>query len=240
MELLFCNANAKFDPREFGWIGNATTESSVCISWHTSPVKTVADAFKVDLVVGGTGSDAIEVLVPKSLNSVLGTKFNIVTGYTASTDIFLAMERGEVSGFCPVSWALLSLRKPELLKDKKVHLLFQVALKPLPELREVPLIQDFAKTPEERELLEFVVAPQEMGRSFFAPPQLPEDRLRALREAFANTMKDPKFLEEATKQGLEVNPVTGEDVQRLVARIYTTPKPLIEKAKAASQGGASK
>jgi tripartite-type tricarboxylate transporter receptor subunit TctC len=231
LEPLLGNQNARFDPLKFNWIGNANIENSVCIVWHTAAAKTVDDIFTTEVIVGGANTAAQEVMFPRAFNKLLGTKFKIVTGYPGSTELLLAMERGEVQGFCGIGWTFVKLRKGDWLKEKKINILFQMALKKHPEIPDVPAILDYAKTREDRQVLELLFAPQDMGRPFFAPPGIPEVRVRALRSAFLQTLKDQAFLEEAEKQGIEVQPVTGEDIQALLERVYATPKEVVERAK---------
>jgi tripartite-type tricarboxylate transporter receptor subunit TctC len=232
LEPLLGNQNARFDPLKFNWIGNANVENSVCIVWHTAPAKTVDDIFTKEVIVGGANAAAQEVMFPRAFNKLLGTKFRIVTGYPGSTELLLAMERGEVQGFCGIGWTFVKLRKGDWLKEKKINILFQMALKKHPEIPDVPAILDYAKKPEDRQVLELLFAPQDMGRPFFAPPGIPDERVRALRGAFLQTLKDPAFLEEAEKQGIEVQPVSGEDIQALLERVYAAPKEVVERAKA--------
>ena len=235
LEPLLGNQNARFDALKFNWIGSANIENSVCISWHTAPAATMHDVFEKELIVGGAGPAAQETMFPKAFNRLLGTKFKIITGYPGSTEILLAMERGEIHGFCGIGWTFVKLRKVEWLKDKKINILFQMALKKHPEMPDVPAIQDFAKAAEDRQVIEFLFAPQDMGRPFFAPPGLPAERVQVLRDAFAKTFSDAKFLEEAEKQGIEVQLVRGEDIQNLLERIYASPQRVIERAKTATE-----
>ena len=235
LEPLLGNLNARFDPLKFNWIGNANIENSVCIAWHTAAVKKVEDVFASELIVGGASSAAQEVMFPRALNKLLGTKFKIVTGYPGSTEILLAMERGETQGFCGIGWTFVKLRKGDWLKEKKINVLFQMALEKHPEIPDVPAILDYAKNAEDRQVLELLFAPQEMGRPFFAPPGVPAERVRALRSAFTQTLKDAAFLEEAEKQGIEVQPLAGEDIQKLLERVYAAPKQVVDRAKAAAE-----
>ena len=235
IEPLLGNKNAKFDAQKFFWIGTANVEYTTCIAWHTAPVKTLAEAMQKELIVGGSGSDATEVVFPKAANKLTGTKFKVVTGYHGSTEINLAMERGEVQGFCGIGWTFLKLRKTDWLRDKKINILFQLAMRKHSDLPDVPLIIDHAKTPEDRKIWEFLLAPQEMGRPFFTPPGVPADRVQALRKAFEETLKDPQFLADAEKIGVEVQHVGGEAIHKLLARIYSSPKEVIERAKAVAQ-----
>ena len=235
IEPLLGNKNAKFDARQFNWIGTANVEYTTCSLWHTAKVKTLQDALTTEAIVGGFGADATEVVFPKAANKLVGTKFKVVLGYPGSTEILLAMERGEVEGFCGIGWTFLKLRKGDWLKDKKINILYQMSLEKHPELPDVPAIIDYAKTSDDRKVFEFLFAPQEMGRPFFAPPGVPAERVRALREAFAQTLKDPQFLADAEKMGIEVQHVGGEQIQMLVERIYASPPEVIARARAVAE-----
>ena len=235
IEPLLGNANAKFDGRKFGWLGTANVEYTTCLAWHTAPVKSLQDAMAKELIVSGTGSDATEVVWPKAANKLLGTKFKIVLGYPGSTEMLLALERGEVEGNCGLGWTFIKLRKADWLRDKKINVLFQWSLRSHPDIPDVPLIIDRARTPEDRKLFEFLFAPQEMGRPFFAPPGVPPERLAALRLAFERTLKDSQFLADADKMGLEVQHVGGEAIEKLLDRLYASPREVIERAKAVAE-----
>jgi tripartite-type tricarboxylate transporter receptor subunit TctC len=231
IEPLMGNAAARFDPRQLGWLGTANVEYTTCIGWHTARVQSLQDAFEHEIIVGGTGPAASEVVFPRAANKLTGTKFKVVLGYPGSTELLLAMERGETQGFCGIGWSFVKLRKGDWLREKKINILFQMSLEKHPELPHVPAIIDHARTPDDRRVWEFVLAPQEMGRPFFAPPGLPPERLAALRVAFERTLKDPAFLAEADKSGLEVQWLGGERIERLLDRIYATPKEIIERAR---------
>jgi tripartite-type tricarboxylate transporter receptor subunit TctC len=235
IEPLLGNKNAKFDAREFNWIGTANVEYTTCTLWHGAQVKTLQDALVKEAIVGGSGADATEVVFPKAANKLVGTKFKVVLGYPGSTEILLAMERGEVEGFCGIGWTFLKLRKGDWLRERKVNILYQMSLEKHPELPDVPAIIDYAKTPEDRKVFEFLFAPQEMGRPFFAPPGVPAERVRALRDAFARTLGDPQFLADADKMGVEVQHVGGEQLQKLVDRIYASPPDVIARAKTVAE-----
>jgi tripartite-type tricarboxylate transporter receptor subunit TctC len=235
IEPLLGNGNAKYDGRKFNWLGTANVEYTTCLSWHTSPVKTLHDAMLKELVVGGTGSDATDVIFPKAANKLVGTRFKIVVGYQSSAEMNLAMERGELEGNCGLGWTIVKLRKPEWLRDKKINVLFQMGLHKHPDIPDVPLISDYAKTPADRQVFDFLFAPQEMGRPFFAPPDVPPARAKALRDAFARTLKDAQFLAEADKMGLEVQHVGGEEIDKLLQRLYATPPAVIERVKAVAE-----
>jgi len=235
LEPLLGNPNAKFDARRFGWIGNANVEYTTCIAWHTAKVKTLQDAMTHELVAGGTGAEATAVIFPKAVNKLLGTKIKIVLGYPGSTEILLAMERGEIESFCAIGWTFVKLRKGDWLRDKKINVLFQMALAKHPEIPDVPFIPELAKTPEDRQVFEFLFTPQTFGRAFFAPPEVPLARLQALRGAFERTLQDRAFLDEAERMGLEVQFVSGEETQAQIERVYATPKAVIERARSITQ-----
>ena len=234
---LMGNENAKFDGRKLTWIGSANIESTTCVIWHTSPVKTVEDAMKHDIVIGGSGVTASEVIYAKAVNELIGTRFKFVIGYRGSNETDLAMERGEIQANCGLGWTVVKNRHPQWLANNQVTILYQIALSKHPELPNVPLIIDYAKTPEDRRIFEFLFSPQEMGRPFYAPPGVPEDRAAALRKAFVDTLKDPQFLAEATRLGLEVQTLDGAAVQKIVDRMYSTPPATLDRIKKIMNSG---
>ena len=218
---------ARFDPLKLSWLGTPTTETNICISFHTSKVKTVDDLFKQQLTVGDTGPGTGTRTYPKVLNALLGTKFKIVGGFRSSADVFLAMERGEVEGICE-SYDSVVNRRPDWVKNKTINILFQGGTEPNPDLKSIPFILNYAKTPEQKLAMRFMYAGQGIGRPFVAPPGMPPERLKALRDAFNATMKDPEFLADAKKAKLDVEPEDGDRLGALIADIYATPKPIIE------------
>ncbi|HXX49690.1 MAG TPA: hypothetical protein VEI98_00165 [Xanthobacteraceae bacterium] len=225
-----------FDAQKFGWIGSANNEVSVCVARSDSGIAKFEDLFTKELTVGGTGTSADTDQFPRVLNSVLGTHFKIVEGYPGGNDVMLAMERGEVQGRCGWSWSSVKSTHKSWIDDKRMTVLVQLSLSKHPELPDVPLVIDFAKTDEQRQILKMVFARNVMGRPYLAPPNLPVDRLAALRDAFVATMTDKDFLAEADKAGLEINPVSGADVETLVKEVYATPTDILAKAKAAAAG----
>ncbi len=226
------NQKAKFEGPKFTWLGSANNEVSVCVAWHTAKIETFEDLRSKPLVVGGTSASADTDQFPKILNGVLGTKFKIVSGYPGGNEVGLAMERGEVQGRCGWSWSSVKSTHLSWYKEKKFHILVQLALQKHPDLPDVPLVIDLAKTDEQRKILELIFARQVMGRPFLAPPGLPPERAAALRKAFLDTMTDNEFLADANKAKMEITPVPGEEIEKLVTRVYATPKALAGEAAA--------
>ena len=227
-EELLGAAGIRFESQKFTWIGSMNNEVSVGIAWHTSPVKTIEEAYSREMIVGGI-SDSI--VFANVMNSVLGTKFKIVTGYKGGGEISLAMEQGELHGRMGWSWSSVMSTNRDWIRDKKLLLLVQFSTTKHADLPDVPLVTELARSPEDRALLELVFARQVIGRPFIAPPGLSADATATLRKAFDATLADPEFRAEAVKSKLEVNPVSGEDVERLVTRLFQTPSAVVERAK---------
>jgi len=219
---------ARFDPTRLSWIGTPTKETNVCVAYHTSQVKSVLDLYDKQLIVGDTGPGTGTRSYPQALTELLGMKFKLVGGFPASSDVFLAMERGEVEGICE-SLDSIKIRRPDWIPTRKISILFQGGAEPNPELDGVPFVLDLALTGEQRQALEFLYAGQGIGRPFVAPPDLPPDRLKMLRDAFKATMTDPAFVAEAQKSKLDLEPEDGEHLAVLIAKIYATPKPIVDK-----------
>jgi tripartite-type tricarboxylate transporter receptor subunit TctC len=225
----------QFDATQFNWLGSANNEVSVCVAMKDSGITKFEDLYTKELAVGGTGTSADTDQFPRVLNGALGTHFKIIEGYPGGNDVVLAMERGEVSGRCGWSWSSVKATHKSWIDEKKMVVLVQLSLDKHPELPDVPLVTDFAKTDEQRQILKMVFARQVMGRPFVAPPNMPADRVAALRKAFMDTMTDKDFLAEADKTELEVNPVSGEEVEKLVREVYATPPDIVAKAKEAAK-----
>jgi len=222
------NSGAQFDPTKFSWLGTTTTETNVCIAYNTAPVKTVQDLARRELMVGDNGAGTGTGNYPKALNQLLGLKFKIIRGYSSSADVVLAMERGEVEGYCE-SLESVHGKRPDWIPNKTVNVLFQGGVQPNPELKGVPFINDLAKSEDDRRAIEFLYAGQGIGRPFFAPPGLAPDVLKMLRDGFNATMKDPEFVAEAKQRKLTLEPENGEYMEKLINRIYATPKLIVER-----------
>jgi tripartite-type tricarboxylate transporter receptor subunit TctC len=218
---------ARFDATKMTWLGTPTKETNVCIANANAAVQSVEDLYTKTLIVGDTGPGTGTRSYPNALSSLLGMKFKLVSGFPSSSDVFLAMERGEVDGICE-SLDSVTGKRPDWLSTKKVKILFQGGAEPNPHV-DAPFVLDLAKTEEQKIAIKFLYAGQGIGRPFVAPPNLPADKLKLLRDAFDKTMKDPEFLSDAKKQKLDVDPEDGPHLENLIREIYATPKPIIEK-----------
>src|SRR5262245_13693337 len=221
-------SGARFDATKLSWIGTPTKETNVCIAFQTAKVKTAQDLFTQELIVGDTGPGTGTRAYPKALNELIGTRFKVVGGFPSSAEVFLAMERGEVDGICE-SLDSIRNRRPDWIPNKTVTVLLQGGSAADPELKDVPLVLDLARTDEQKQAIEYLYAGQGIGRPFVAPPGLPPERLKMLREAFDATMKDPEFIAEAQRNRLQLEPEDGEHLAALVTRIYATPKAIVDR-----------
>jgi tripartite-type tricarboxylate transporter receptor subunit TctC len=228
-DTLFGMPGAQFDGNKYTWIGSANDEVSVCVSWAGGAVTKFEDLYTKEMIVGGTGGSADTDQFPKVINAVLGTKMRVVAGYPGGNDINLAMERGEVAGRCGWSWSSVKSTQAAWLKDKKINVLVQLSLAKHEDIPEVPLIMDLAKTEEQKQIFRLIFARQVLGRPFLAPPGIPADRVAALQKAFMDTMKDKEFLAEAEKMKLEITPVSGPEIAKIVQEAYMTPKEVVKK-----------
>jgi tripartite-type tricarboxylate transporter receptor subunit TctC len=226
---------ARFDASKFSWIGSANNEVSVCVALTSSGISKFDDLFAKPLTIGSTGAGDDTYQFPALVNAVLGTKFKIVTGYPGGNDVSLALERGEVQGRCGWSWSSIKTTRLNWVRNNRIIVLVQMSLSKHPDLPDVPLIMDLAKTDEQRQIFKMIFARQTMGRPYAAPPELPADRLAALRKAFMDTMTDKDFLDEAEQSKFEINPVSGQELEALVKEVYRTPPEVAKKAAASVQ-----
>ena len=224
---------SQFEAVKFSWIGSANDEVSMCMVMASTGVTTFEDLKKKEIVVGAAGASSDDDQFPRVINAVLGTTMRVISGYPGGNDISLAMERGEVQGRCGWSWSSMKSTHAHWVKDKKVTLLAQLGLSKHADLPNVPSNMDFAKTSEDKAMLRLIFARQGLGRPFLAPPGIPAERLVALRKAFDATMKDADFLADADKGKMEINPLTGPQVEALVAQVYAEVSPEIAKKVAA-------
>jgi tripartite-type tricarboxylate transporter receptor subunit TctC len=229
-------SGVKYDVRQFNWIGNTTDSPNVINSWHTSGIKTIQDVMQRELVVGATGIASGSYLYPYALNQLVGTKFKIVTGYPGGNDINLAMERGEVGGRGSNSWASWKSTRPQWLAEKKINILVQVGIKRNSELPDVPTMQDLGKNELDKRVLTFISVDSAISRPLVTSPGVPPDRVEALRRAFDATMKDPAFLAEAENSKTDINPMTGEEAQKIAEATINTPAEVLARANALIEG----
>jgi tripartite-type tricarboxylate transporter receptor subunit TctC len=233
MEPLLGTDASKFDSRRYTWIGSVSNETSVCVSWRTSKIKSWNDMLSMQFTAGGQGPGSDDDMFTNMLRNIFGVKARLVAGYPGGNEINLAMERGEVDARCGWSWGSVKVTRSDWLARKEINLLLQIALQKANDLPDVPLATDFAKADRDRQILRVILSRQQMAWPFAAPPDLPKDRAAALREAFDATMRDPEYLAEAKQRGLEVNPMGGAAIDKLIAELYTTPPDMIAAAKAA-------
>jgi tripartite-type tricarboxylate transporter receptor subunit TctC len=222
--------DAPFDASKFSWLGSVSTDVNVCMTWHTSAIKTWDDMVTKPSKIGGLGAGADPDIFALMFKNVFGAKLQLVSGYPGTNDVALAMERGEVDGMCGLSWSTVKTRHGDWLAGKQVYIPVQAGLHKESDIPDVPLVMDLVKTPEQTQIVRLILASQEMARPFAAPPGIPDDRKRALIEAFDKTMKDPEFLAEAAKMKADVNPVSAAAIEGLLAEVYKTPKEVIAKA----------
>jgi tripartite-type tricarboxylate transporter receptor subunit TctC len=225
---------AQYDAKNFLWIGASDVDNMNLYVWHTVPVKSVADAKTREVLMGGTGAGSYTVLWPTLMNNLLGTKFKMVMGYKSTTEIHLAMERGEVHGRAGNFFSSLRAQNPDYLTQKKITLLTQFGTEADPDFAGVPLLTDLAQNDEQRRIFALFSGELGLGRPFITTPNVPADRLAALRKAFDETMADPAFRADAAKANLGVHPVTADKLKAIAEGILATPPALIEKAKIAS------
>ncbi len=225
---LFGVTQAQFQGDKFTWIASLNRLVNIGLVWHETPFRDVKDIFEKEIVLGSSGGNTSAL--PNILNSLLGTKFKVVAGYKSTNDVTLAMERKEVDGLLGTSWDSFKATKSDWVRDNKARVLLQVSFDSHAELPGVPNLSGLVKRPEDRELLEVVLARQIYGRPFAAPPGVPPAAAKTLQDAFARLAVDTAFLADADKRKAEITFNTGDEIRTLVERIYASPRPLIERA----------
>ncbi len=228
-------AKVRFDPRKLHYLGSATTDYLICLAGSTSPVQTFADAFKTEMVMGGTAETGSTGYLPVMLNNVLGTKFRIVFGYPGSREITAAIEKGELHGMCGLNLASINSQYSGLLKEGRIKLLAQESMEGHPDLNKqgVPRTGDFATTAEQRGILEIIYSQAVFARPYFVAGEVAAPRVTMLRKAFLDTWRDPDLMAEMKKMNLDVDTTSGEDLQKLLAKVYAAPPDLVEKTREA-------
>jgi tripartite-type tricarboxylate transporter receptor subunit TctC len=220
--------NTRFEPNALQWLGSLTARPGVVAVWHTAQATTLEGAKKTELVMGSTGVGSGNYWIPTLANAVLGTKFKLVTGYRGGADINLAIERREIDGRSNY-WTGWTTVKPDWIRDGKLKFLFRTG----PKAPDMPDLPSFAEltSGEERQMVQILDAPDDVGVGFFMAAGVPSDRTAALRKAFWEMMHDPKFLAEAARLEAPIAPVPADELQRVMASIYATPPAVIERLK---------
>ncbi len=218
----------QFDVNKFVWIGNPSADNNTAVTWYTTGVKTIDEAKQKEVIVGATGPNTSAQL-PQVMNAILGTKFKIVSGYPGGNEMNLAMEGGEIGSRGSNPWASWKATKPDWVKDKKINILVQIGLTKAVDLPDVPLLIDLATNEDDRAVLKLISAPATIGRPLFGPPGMPPERVATLRKAFDEMVKSKTFLDDAARERLDINPVSGADLAKIVSEIVATPKAIADR-----------
>jgi tripartite-type tricarboxylate transporter receptor subunit TctC len=232
-EPLLGEVKTDFDPLKFTWLGSMDRNVSVGVSWHTVPLKTIDDVKTHEMITPGTGAGADSEIMPLAFNRLVGTKFKVIPGYPGIARAALAMEQGEIQGIAYWAWTGVKSSHPDWVKDRKLNIIYQTGAGNYAELPGVPSIRDHAKSDIDAKALDLLLARQDIGRPFLAPPAIPADRAKALKAAFAATFKDSAFLSDAKKARADLDFVSAEEVEALFKRVGSYPPEVIERAKAA-------
>lgn len=230
MDPLFGAVGARYEPLKLSWIGSIGKLQNVCATWHESPIKSIRQAQEREVIVGGAGATSNTVLMPRVLNALLDTKFRVIAGYDPGAGLTLSIERREVEGICGLSWSTMKASRPHWIRDNLLNVIVQLGLEKLADLPNVPAALDVVRDARKKQVLTLILMRQEPGRPVAAPPDVPADRLAALRQAFDATMKDPAFIAEAEKLQLEIEPMTGRQIQTLLTEAFATPKDIVAEA----------
>lgn len=220
----------QYDPFKFNWLFSTASEPGVAILWHTSPSFNVKDIREREIVLGGSGDSTV---LPQVYNFTTGTKFKLVTGYPGTADLVLAMQRGEIEGIGFYTWSNIVARNPDWIKDKKIRVVLQTGTKRSPELPDVPTVTEIAINPEKLQIQDLWLAPLETARPYAMPPEVPVERVEAVRKAFFAMVKDKEFQDDAKKAGMVVEPRTAEDIVKILERFKAAPQAVIEEARKA-------
>ncbi len=217
----------RFDADKFNWIGNLSVVNNILFVSAASGVTTIEQAKSKPLAIGASGASSPSVLYPQVSNNLLGTKFKIISGYPGGGDINIAVERHEVDGRGSDSWASMKSTHPDWLRDHAINILFQVGPRRESDLPDVPLWTELAANEDQRQVLDILSGDVSVGRPILTAPDVPADRVKALRQAFDDTMRDPQFIEAAKQSNMELNPMGGEELQRIVGKIVAPPAKIL-------------
>lgn len=219
---------AHFDPRKFNYLGSPSREAHILVAWRDSPLKMIQDVFDKEIIVGATSPGGAPYEFPFLTNVLVGTKFKIITGYKSNPETKLAMERGEIHATAGLGWATAKSDYMSDIKSGRIKIIASFAFEPHPDLTEYPVIST-GKTEEDRQIFRLMYARQAYGRPFATPPDVPKDRVAALRKAFEDTMKDSAFLEEAARISVDINPVSADELTQLTNDLFKTPQSVLKR-----------
>jgi tripartite-type tricarboxylate transporter receptor subunit TctC len=230
LDPLFGAPGARYQALRLNWLGSIGKLQNICATWGAVSVKTFADLQSRAVVMGGSGATSDSAVMPKVLNALLGTKIKLIPGYGAGAELELAVERGEIEGFCGLAWSTLKSARPDWIRDRKINVILQMGMSKSPELPNVPMAQDYVTDPLKSKVLRLILLRQEIGRPFAMPPGVPADRVQALRTAFQDTLEDPAFLAEADKEQMEIDALSGDEVTRFLTAAYASPDDVVNQA----------
>lgn len=228
MYQLLGGKGAQYDPARLNWLGSVANSNNSVITWHASGIKTLEDAKSREVPMGGTGPTSYANIYPTIMNAVLGTRFKVVNGYTGSSLMDLAMERGEIAGRSGAALASIFSEHADWVRDKKINFLVQIGYERDPALPDVPTLGELANTEREKQIVNVVTLPTTVGYAYWVAPDVPAERVAILREAFMKTVADPNFLAEAKQRSLDIKVQTGEQLEALVKAAAQTPKEILE------------
>jgi tripartite-type tricarboxylate transporter receptor subunit TctC len=232
LEQVLGNSAVQYDAAKYVYVGRVATSNNIFMQWHTSKVQSIADSQRTQSTLAGTGPGSIAETVPRLLNAIIGTKFRLISGYPASTEAMLAMERGEVEG-TGSSWAAVSVSKQPWLREKRIRIILQTQPTRHRDLPDTPSLTEYGNTPEDRQVTALYASGSGVGRSLLGPPGIPSDRLQVLRKAFDAMVKDPELIADIKKVNVELDPLAGSGVQALITQTLNVPASVRERAKVA-------
>ncbi|HLQ91776.1 MAG TPA: tripartite tricarboxylate transporter substrate-binding protein [Xanthobacteraceae bacterium] len=230
LEPLFGTKEARYDATRFNWLGTPSFETAMVLLWHTVPVNSIQDLKTRETNMGASGANSTPAFYTRVFNATLGTRMKLIAGYPGQSNALLAMERGELDGYPSVFYSALTSTRPTWLANKQAKAIFQYGPERLKELPDVPFAPDLLSGDDDKLLMQAAVAPLALGRPLLMPPNVPPDRVAALRKALGDTFRDAAFQAEAEKIGVIVNaPRTGEQLQDVIVKAYATPSRVVDR-----------
>jgi hypothetical protein len=234
-QVLERSRSIQFNPAQFNWLASTSSSNSTVYVWHTSGIRSVEDATRRTVVMGATGAGSYTIIYPTVMNSLIGTRFKLVTGYQSTAEVGLAMERGEIEGRAGNNFNSLKSENGELLRTGKINLIAQVGLTRDAEFPQVPLLTDFARSEDDRRILRLISTDVVIGRPFVTSPGVPAERVALLRRAFDAMMRDPAYIEDSRKANIDVSATDGATIQSIVNDLVGAPDDIVAKAKLAME-----